>query len=110
MSDTHKGPVDVSSLLGVTPSSNSKMTDHVVWADKIDTKISTSSVFNVHGNSDMFHASQVGLLEHVLGDIKSNSQAIPTLGNRLLHMDPRRKVPRLRLDQLPILGSFNQGP
>ncbi|KAI6747928.1 hypothetical protein HG531_008470 [Fusarium graminearum] len=102
--------VNVSRILGIASSRNGKMTDHVVRADEINAEITTSGVFNVHGDSDMFHTSQIGVLEHVLSNIKSHSQAVPALGNCLLDMDPGRKVPRLRLDQLPILGLLNQSP
>lgn len=110
MCNTHKGPVNISFLLGIASSCNCKMAYDVVGTDKINADISTSCVLNVHSDSDVFHASQIRVFKLILGHIKRNAQTISALRNRLLDVDPGRKEPRLRLDQLPILGLLDQSP
>lgn len=48
------------------------MADDIIRADQIGAEISSSSVVNIHGECDMLHALEVGLLEHVLSDLESH--------------------------------------
>lgn len=69
------------------------MADHIVRADQVNAQVTTSSVLDVHSNSDVLNTSEVGALEHVLGNFKRYTQTISTLRDRLLDMNPRREIP-----------------
>lgn len=69
------------------------MADHIVRADQVNAQVTTSSVLNVHSNSNMLNTSEVGVLEHILSNFKRYTQTISTLGDRLLDMNPRREIP-----------------
>lgn len=69
------------------------MADHIVRADQVNAQVTTSSVLNVHSDSDVFNTSKVGALKHVLSNFKRHTQPISAFGDRLLNMNPGREIP-----------------
>lgn len=106
--DAHKGPVNVTRLLVVEPTRNGQVADDIVGTDEVNRQVTATSVVDVHGDGDMLHPLKVGILEHIGRHIEADSDAIVTLGDSLLHMDPWREEPGLGLDVLPRLGSLHQ--
>lgn len=107
VNDTHECPIIVAFGAFVWCTSHSQMADYLVGTDEIDTEVTAATVFDVHCDSDVLEALEVGFFDHVLGDLKAHGNALFTLRDILVDMYPWREQPGLRLDILPRLGRFN---
>ncbi len=83
------------------------MTDDPIRTFKLDTKIPTSGMLDVHRHGDVFHPFKICTLELLSCDFVDTSQPLVTLWDGMLDMYPRRVVPRLRLDRFELFCSFD---
>lgn len=109
MNDTHESPVDVSLGVVIEAACDRKMAHDLVGADQVDAKVTSTGMVNVHGDGDVLEALQIGFLDHVWGDVEADGQALVSLRDGLVDMNPGREEPGLRLDILPGLRGLDNG-
>lgn len=89
MDNAHERPVLVAKCTGVILSGRTQMTDDPIRTFKLDTKIPTSGMLDVHRHGDVFHPFKVCTLELLSCDFEDTSQPLVALWDAMLDMYPR---------------------
>jgi hypothetical protein len=108
MHNAHEGPVVVAKRAAVELSRGRDVAHNSVWADQVDTEVAAAFVFHIHSDGYMFKLLHIGVPQHGFSNFKGRHETMVPLRDIVVHVDPGREEPGLRLDILPALRSLDE--